>query len=166
MVYSSCRACTPPPPLPPLPHCRSVMIHTHSDILTDWISSHTNTLAFYWLRTPNCVCVDGERAGNMSSTYHAVFPVRKRPRFDQSQGQYSRGSVLPVHLLNSPIKGELTVCSRRSRIYLSCSNWLIVAVRRWDWVVHHVPTEGCRRGWSCSRASRIAPHKVERARGF
>lgn len=70
------------------------------------------------------------------------------------------GSAALVHLLNLPIKAKLTVCFQWSRIYLSCSNWLIVAVLRWDWVVHHVSTEGCRRGRSCSQASKIAPHKV------
>lgn len=46
--------------------------------------------------------------------------------------------MLLAHLLNRPIKVKSAACSRRRRIYLSCSNWLIVAVRRWDWVVHHV----------------------------
>lgn len=140
--------------------------HTHAP--TSWQIESPHKHTFYWLptSTPNSqrVCVRRRET--------RVKPIT--PRFLSGSGRVSTNHkvnigpapALPVHLLNSPIKAELKVYSQRSRIYLSCSNWLIVAVLGRDWVVHHVPTEGCRRGRSRSHASKIAPRTVRGCRGF
>lgn len=151
------KAATPAPLPPPPPHRRSVLKH----ISTDWISSHAFT---------NALFIDFPRP--IQAVYVCVQETQVQPimrRFLSGSGRVSTNHKvnirrprpgLPVRLLKLPIKAELAACSRRNRIYLSCSNWWIVAVRGWDWVVHHVPTEGCRRERSSSQARRIGPHEV------
>lgn len=60
-------------------------------------------------------------------------------------------SPLLVHLLKRPVKAE---CGRR-RIYLSCSNWLIVAVLRGDWVVHHVRLRAADGGGAAAKRAKL-----------
>lgn len=91
-LFIPSKAATPAPRPPPRPHRRSQQIespHTHPQ--THFLlTSHTQ-----------CVCARA-RAGNTRSTCHAVFPVRKRAHFNQSQGQYSAaGPELLGHLLKA-----------------------------------------------------------------
>lgn len=95
-----------PPPPPPRQRSRRIE------------SPHTPTRFLLTPRTQSkhvyiyvCLCVRKE-AGN-SLAHHLPFPVSKRPRLNQSQGQYSPSDPHPpdptpnpgwLHLLNSPIK--------------------------------------------------------------
>lgn len=75
-------------------------------------------------------------------------------------------SLLLVRLLKRPIKAEWRARSHGRRIYLSCSNWLIVAVLRGDWVVHHVRLRAADGGGAAAKRAKLPLIRCEGLEGL
>lgn len=103
--------------------------HDRLNLLT-YIHKHTCFLLTSYVCSKLYVCVCVEMTSERETRVQPIMRcfLSGSGRVSTNHKVNIAGPVLPVHLLNSPIKAELAVCSQRSRIYLSCSNWLIVAV--------------------------------------